>query len=144
MFFELAIPANHLKRTSPMLDFKKVLTAYGFGLVDEEMHSTIAGFSHDVSNALLSNSTIFDSEKSRIQRQPHNLNALLKCDLIYRELSQIACLDHFFDIWFSEIRYSHPVREIIDIRNNSKSVSIQIVSVSQRTAITILFKLSPE
>jgi hypothetical protein len=144
MFFELAIPANHLKRTSPMLDFKKILTAYGFGLVDEEMHSTIAGFSHDVSNALLSNSTIFDSEKSRIQRQPHNLNALLKCDLIYRELNQRECIDHFIDIWFSEIRYSHPVREVIDIRNSGKSVSIHILVVSQRTAITALCRLTPE
>lgn len=126
-----------------MLDFQSILTAYGFGIVDDEMQSTIAGFAHDFSNALLSTPTIFDIEKSQIRRQPNNTNALLRCDLVYSDVNQRDCLDHFFKLWFSEIRYSHPVREIIDIRNSGKSVSVQILVVGQRTAITALCRLTP-
>ncbi|MEX1668366.1 hypothetical protein AB4876_05550 [Zhongshania guokunii] len=127
-----------------MLDFQSILTAYGFGIVDEEMQSTIAGFAHDFSNALLSTPTIFNVAKSRIQRQPDSLNALLRCDLVYSELNQRDCLEHFFNIWFSEIRYDHPVREVIDIRNTGKIVSVQILVVGHRTAITALCRLTPE
>lgn len=122
-----------------MIDFRPIMTAYGFAVVDAEMLSTIAGFSHDLSNALLTNG-VFDP-RSKITHHPDHLNNLIRCDLICASGTLSNSLDYFFDRWMSDLRYENPVREIIDTRTTPKAITIQILLVGRKTAITLLFRL---
>ena len=124
-----------------MCDFHAIMTSHGFTRDSYDFESTIAGFDHDIHFALFDDDSIFDVDRSRSYRQWDNPSAMVRTELVTRDGDLDAAVRFFQQRWVSELRYENPLREITDIRCSDDGVRIRVLTISEHTAITLLFNI---
>lgn len=124
-----------------MNNFHSILAGYGFTPDRYDFESTIAGFGYDLQAALFDTHTCFDVERCQIARQFNNPNALIRADLITLTGDIDAAIQHFHQRWRTELYYQNTIREIIDVQRLDQSATIQVLTISQFNAMTLLITI---
>lgn len=122
-------------------NFSTILVEHGFLPTTYDFQATALGFSHDIYNALIYRSLIFN-DQSRIYPQLGAPDGLLHCNLITHTGEPIAAIPHFFQKWVAELRYHHPVREVLDLHQQAHRTTIHALLISQHNAMTFLFNIT--
>ena len=137
----LANPINYMR--SPALnrkDFASLLLEHGFTRKTYDFDSTMLGFQHDIFNALIHNDSVF-SEQSFIRAQPDCPDALLRCELIAESGDLASAVQHFYERWFEELRYSNSVLELLNLEIHEDVASIQVLTITKANAMTFVFNI---
>lgn len=124
-----------------MNDFPSILAFHGFHPEIYYFESAIIGFDHDIYNALIHQSPIFDKRQCRITRQWSSPSAFLRCELVTHTGDLVSAVPFFYHQWMTELRYQHPIREIMMLDHKPGIATIQSLLISKHNAMTFLFQI---
>lgn len=124
------------------IDYAVTLAECGF-TDGAELHDTIAAFDYEICGVLSSDDSPFDFKKSKIVRQPENLNCLLYCSLYVKPDWTIhKATDALMRAWCHWFAYTNPKLERIERTVEPTGTVVRILTISQATACTIEFRLT--
>lgn len=121
--------------------FPAILVEHGFDPDEYDFQATALGFHHDIYNALIHGSSVFN-DQSRIYHQLHLPDALLRCELVRCAGNAEAAIPHFYQQWVTELRYQYPVREVLDLHQQHHTATVHALLISQHNAMTFEFNIT--
>ncbi|MBV0933597.1 hypothetical protein [Marinobacterium weihaiense] len=122
------------------INYAAILCEHGFVAESDVLHDSITGFDYEIGDLLYDDDSPFDANMSDIQRQPHNLDALLQCSLTLKPGESVdAGVRFLVDKWQSWLRYENPVYENIERQSCGDGAVLRILAISGHTACSIVF-----
>lgn len=126
------------------IDYAATLAEHGF-TDGAELRDTITAFDYEICGVLSYDDSPFDFEKSKVVRQPGNLNCLLFFNLhVKPDWTIHKATDLLMRSWYRWFAYTNPKCEKIERTVLPAKTTIRILTVSQSTACTIEFNLTKE
>jgi hypothetical protein len=126
--------ATHYKGLHMSVDVLSVFQKYNINPNDHDTESTMAGWSYDLSGALLDDTSPFDADRSSVTRHPDDLSAMLKCTLVAMNgVSRDEALQFLMTRWYQELYYVDCLYQTFDV------TTVNCIVAKNRLGITIRF-----
>jgi len=118
------------------MDFQSILFDHGITRDTYDIDSAIIAWSHELHAYLLDETSCFDLERSRVDRQD-DADAYLNCTLVTNGESAMCAVQCLLTRWVSDLRFKCSTREIIDTNIVDDQAVVRVLNISQHCAITI-------
>ena len=120
-------------------NFQSLLCDQGYTPKSYDFESTIIGWSFDIDFTLFDSASPFDLNLSQVIRCWNSPEAYIHTVLVPTDGDIAGATRFLLNRWCSELRYSNPMLEIINVQSNRIQSVVRMLTITNSNAITLKF-----